>query len=76
MDGEYLKVHCKYDSDFRKTQAYLDSHAIAYTTLSPNELRPCKVCVRGTAPCTDPQLIIDPSTYDCHFKVKCHLIAP
>lgn len=34
MDGEHLKAHCKNDNDFRKTQAYLDSPAIAYTTYS------------------------------------------
>lgn len=39
MNGEHLKVHCKNDNDFRKTQAYLDNHATAYTTLSPNELK-------------------------------------
>lgn len=28
MDTELLKVHCKSDIDFRKTQSYLDTNAI------------------------------------------------
>lgn len=59
MDGELLKIHCKSDNDFRKTQSYLDQNSFAYTTLSPNEQRPRKIVIRGIPPFTEPKLIID-----------------
>lgn len=59
MNGEYPKEHFKNDNYIRKTETHLDSHAVAYTTLSPNELKPRKVCVRGIQPYADPKLIID-----------------
>lgn len=37
----------------------MDTHAIAYTTLSPGEQRPRKTFIRGIPPYTDSQLIID-----------------
>lgn len=37
MYGEHLKVHCKNDNDFRKTQSFIDINAVAYTTLSHNK---------------------------------------
>lgn len=59
MDGEHLKVHCKNDEIFCKTQAYIGNHTIAYTTLSPNELKSRKVCIRLIQPYTEPELIIN-----------------
>lgn len=59
MDGQHLKIHTKTDDDFRKVQNYLDENIIAYTTLSPKELRPRKVCIRGIPCHTTPQVIID-----------------
>lgn len=59
MDGAYLKILCKDDNDFRVTQNYLDEQAIHYTTLSPLEKRPRKVCIRGIPINTDPSVIIE-----------------
>lgn len=59
MDGGLLKIHCKSDPDFRKTQSYLDPNGFAYITLSPAEQRPRKMVIREITPYTDPQLIIE-----------------
>lgn len=59
MDGGLQKVHCKSDTDFRKTQSYLDTNQIAYTTLSPAEQRPGKIVIRRIPSYTDFQLNID-----------------
>lgn len=55
MDIEHLNVHCKHDSDYRKTQSYLDSHALDYTTLS-TEKRPRGIFIRSIS---HPQLIVN-----------------
>lgn len=59
MDGPHLKIQCKSDEDFRTTQNYLDSNVILYTTLSPQELRPRKICIRGIPVYTEPSVIIN-----------------
>lgn len=58
MDGVHLKIQCRSLDDFRATQNYLDEKLVKYTTLTPQERRPRKVCIRGIPVNSDPKMLI------------------